>query len=219
MTAAGEVEAREIARPPVTIERLLKVMKDVRDDLSARSSLSAEPETVELSQSIWNRLCHWCVEGDAYLTSTRSQDARVEEIRERAEKAKHGPWTFSPQEGAKGHCNMAQVFDENGHALADIEPTIIPGLATDTAAHIAGMNPEATLALLDHITAIEADRERLTKALEEIAATGNRTFLPEVFGRDETEGVVLTPDGHLICRRVARRDLSPPSTSQSEGEG
>jgi len=85
------------------------------------------------------------------------------ELRERADAAKHSPWTFSPQEGEAKHCDQAQIWDENGHSLAVLEPTLIPQLATDTAAHIAGLHPEIIIALLDHISAltreIESERE------------------------------------------------------------
>lgn len=92
--------------------------------------------------------------------------SRIAEIRERAEAAKHSPWTHSPQEGRPGHCVQAQVWDENGHALADLEPTLIPELATATAAHIAGLHPQEAIDICDHISALEAENAALRKALE-----------------------------------------------------
>lgn len=82
-------------------------------------------------------------------------------LRALAEKAKHGPWTHSGQRGVPRHCTVAQVFDENGHALAELEPTIIEGLATDTAAHIAASNPQVTISLCDEIERLRASEAKM----------------------------------------------------------
>lgn len=47
-------------------------------------------------------------------------------------------WTFTPQTGVPGHCDCAQVWDENGKSLAIIEPTADEADATKIAVMMAG---------------------------------------------------------------------------------
>jgi len=46
-------------------------------------------------------------------------------------------WTFTQQTGVPGHCDCAQVWDENGKSLAIIEPTADEADATKIAAMMA----------------------------------------------------------------------------------
>lgn len=39
-------------------------------------------------------------------------------------------FNFSPQKGKPGHCTVAQVWDERGNNLAEIEPSADPAYAT-----------------------------------------------------------------------------------------
>lgn len=39
-------------------------------------------------------------------------------------------FNFSPQNGTPGHCMVAQVWDERGNNLAEVEPTADPAYAT-----------------------------------------------------------------------------------------
>lgn len=94
--------------------------------------------------------------------------ARLDAFDARANDAKHSPWTHSPQEGAPGHCLQAQVWDENGHCLAVLEPSPVPELATATAAHIAGLHPEAVLTLTTALRASLAQTETLHSILADL---------------------------------------------------
>lgn len=51
---------------------------------------------------------------------------------------KHTPgWESTEQVGPPRHCQMAQVFGEDGQALAAVEPTDPPSIASDRARLIA----------------------------------------------------------------------------------
>lgn len=39
-------------------------------------------------------------------------------------------FNFSPQKGKPGHCMVAQVWDERGNTLAEVEPSADPAYAT-----------------------------------------------------------------------------------------
>jgi hypothetical protein len=64
-------------------------------------------------------------------------EEEVRKIEQRAEKATPEPWGHAPQDGLPGHCHMAQVFEAEGRAVADIEPTDDPEQASRTADFIA----------------------------------------------------------------------------------
>lgn len=48
-----------------------------------------------------------------------------------------GPWSSSCQKGQPGHCFAAQVWDDNGDALASVRSTVDPRQATADALLIA----------------------------------------------------------------------------------
>lgn len=88
-----------------------------------------------------------------------------------------GPWSFSPQAGHPGHCQIAQVWDAKDRSLADIEPTDDPDVASATARLIAAAPDllEALTTLTDnieqawphlmHLGPLVAAREALAKAV------------------------------------------------------
>ena len=59
-----------------------------------------------------------------------------------------GEWTFSPQQGKKGHCFQAQVWDSEGKNLATIEDTSDAQIATNNARLIAAA-PDMYEALIE----------------------------------------------------------------------
>ena len=84
-----------------------------------------------------------------------------------AAKPTPGPWTFSPQEGGKNHCNVAQVWDANGNSLACIETTDDPAEATANAALIArAPELQATLtAVRTELATLQATHQRNVELL------------------------------------------------------
>lgn len=83
-------------------------------------------------------------------------------IAERLAKASRTPWQFAPQEGSRGHCFLAQVFDSSGNAVADIEPADIEADATVIADFIAHAPADIALLLSAHA--------QLSKRVEELEA-------------------------------------------------
>lgn len=107
----------------------------------------------------------------------------LREIRERAEKATAGPWTFSPQEGEPGHCYQAQVWNQDGHSIAALEPTPLPAsvltlsdeLKADADAAFIAHSRTDVIRLLDTIKADRAEIGRLRNAHE--TSQANAEFL------------------------------------------
>lgn len=92
----------------------------------------------------------------------RLRAASAEIIRLRAAwAASTGGWTFSPQDGTPGHCHLAQVWDGQGRALATIEPTDDPAVASDRARLIAAA-PELLHALETALPVLEATQRLIT---------------------------------------------------------
>ena len=63
-------------------------------------------------------------------------------------------WAFSPQTGTKGHCLMAQVWDDDGNPIAVIDDTLRPEQAT-ARAKLISKAPEMYEAIKGFIIAIE----------------------------------------------------------------
>lgn len=90
---------------------------------------------------------------------------KLDELAELAMKAAASPLSFSPQNGAAGHCMVAQVWNEAGDSVAQFDPSENDQCATALAELF-------TLAVNNRPTLTTALREaaRLREALEPFAA-------------------------------------------------
>ncbi len=123
-----------------------------------------------------------------------------------------GPWSHSPQEGGKNHCNVAQVWDANGNSLACIDTTDDPAEATANAALIArAPELQATLtAVRTELATLQATHQRnvellahATEKAVELTATNARLreLLRECLGLG-----LLTPSFEPIKDKI-RKEL------------
>ena len=131
-------------------------------------------------------------------------DLDLAAIRERAEAATPGPWTWYSRETEDG-CSWA-VFDRTDAAVASNND----GWRQD-AEHIAGMNPQTTLALCDEIDRLNATIQRVREIVTDpqtvgwIERDGDTAWIPAERIR-EALGI---PDEPLSKRHPAmsREDL------------
>lgn len=71
-------------------------------------------------------------------------------------------WTFSGQNGVPGHCMVAQVW-KDGRACIEVEPTVDPAEATETARQVAHSLTHCPLLLA------ACERMWMAKHLSEVA--------------------------------------------------
>lgn len=96
----------------------------------------------------------------------------VEAIRERAEKATAGPLGFSPQAGAPKNCLVAQVWHQNGKALAEIEPTANPAQASADAELFSHARADI-LTLCDALSTAQQEIDRLRGEVKDRLSLSN----------------------------------------------
>lgn len=96
----------------------------------------------------------------------------IQKLKELIEAATSTPLSFSPQHGPPGHCMLAQVWNEVGDSVAQIEPTEKPECASATAElfvflvnhseDFVRMAEEASF-LVDRLTDFENSSDNLTE--------------------------------------------------------
>lgn len=97
----------------------------------------------------------------------------LKEYKTMMEGATDAPWSCSEQQGTKGHCFQAQIWDSDGDSLATIEPTVFEKYATSDAQFIAASRNIAP----DLIRVIELAEEALNSVVDDYDDKGHGALL------------------------------------------
>ena len=125
-----------------------------------------------------------------------------EHLREVAERATPGFWVSTTSEGEPGHGLCAQVFCQNGPAVATMDHMGMQGTAD--AKFIATFNPTTAIALLDELAALRKENEGLRAKVDGFNSVLKRYQDARVFTNLHTRQVArsISEDAELDAARL-----------------
>lgn len=138
----------------------------------------------------------------------------MSDLEELLAKAAFDVLSFSPQKGKPGSCSMAQIWDEVGNALAQIEPTRDPEMASAQAAafvYLVNNAPALLRSQAERIQTLEAALKPFVQFLAVRETQLGLTGLPShpddtpIFGAESGKGKAIITLGDF---RRARQSLS-----------